>query len=267
MSMRSNTIGTSWDRSKSSAAHSRHAVVNSRICAAICRPSGRRLSVRPARSLMTAPFETIIVNGTPSASMMGRAKSNRRPVTSATSTPAATADATAWMFSGGSSQRELRSVPSISRARSRITCRLWIGSGPRSRLETYLQLSNHLALQDVPEHVLLDLLVAEVHHLHRRGELLARPLHAEAGVDERLRVRRAVVLRGEHVLPERGILVGDRHVREEARVVEVDPDVEPVVRRKVQLGEISRVVRFGVSLPRVVHKRAEVVVHHRVEPQ
>ena len=60
----------------------------------------------------------------------------------------------------------------------------------------------------------------------------------------------------EHVLPERAVRVGDVEVAEEAAAVEVEADVEAVLRRQVQLGQ--REVRRRLGLVRVVHEHADV---------
>ena len=67
----------------------------------------------------------------------------------------------------------------------------------------HAQLADHLALEDVAEHVRLDVLVEQVDHLDRRRQLVAQELHAEGAVDLRVGLGRAGEARIEHVLAER----------------------------------------------------------------
>ena len=70
----------------------------------------------------------------------------------------------------------------------------------------------------------------------------------------------------EHVLPERFVGVGDREVAEELAQREAGADVEPVVRRQVQLGQ-GKVLRVGIALIRVVGEDAGVAVDGRVDAE
>ena len=94
--------------------------------------------------------------------------------------------------------------------------------------------------------------------------LVVGPAHAEAAVDERVGLGRAVVAVVEHVLPERAVGVADRQVAEEPAVVEVDADVEAVLRREVQLARCRSPSRLRLGLPRVVHEHVDVVVDRAV---
>src|SRR3954452_7005242 len=76
-------------------------------------------------------------------------------------------------------------------------------------------LADDRALDDVAEHVLLDVLVQQVRHLHHRRHAAGHPLHAEAAVDHRVGIAVAVVRAGEDVAPERLVRVLHRAAAEE----------------------------------------------------
>src|SRR5687768_121242 len=142
------------------------------------RGSRLRISVSPSQVFTIAPLLRISVNGGGSRSKIGRAKSYRRPVASATSTPAAMARAMASRFASGICPLLSRMVPSMSRARRRIMqekgTREPLYPGPpcplvlrlsSSSLELDPQLADDLAFGDVAEDVLLHVLVAQVRRL------------------------------------------------------------------------------------------------------